>query len=305
MRPTPVVEKRVLGALIKRELSARMRTRSTPAVISLFLVLISGVAFMIYLIGVASGAQRVGSTGPYSSVLFYFLVMMQIIAASFITPAFAAGAIAGERQRGTLALLKATLLTARDIVLGKFGVALMYGLLFIFLSLPLFSFAFMLGSIETVELFMALSIVTASAILFVSFSIYASSVGRTSAVSTAISYAFTLGMVIGLPLLLGVAIVVAQRALGGAVRFGGGTLLSDGIEAILGIMVSLSPVTSIIASRAYYETTGDPFNFRQPYLSATTGVTLPAPYITLTVVYLLLSVLFVALAVRRANRQDA
>jgi hypothetical protein len=150
-----------------------------------------------------------------------------------------------------------------------------------------------------------LCIVTASAILFVSFSVYASAAGRNSGISTAVSYAFTLGMVVGLPILLGIATVIAQNAMGSTVRFGGSTVISNAIETVLGLALSLSPFTSIIASRVYYESSGDALWFRQPFLSAGAGVLLPAPYITLTVVYLLLSLLFIVLAMRRAQRQDA
>jgi len=75
---------------------------------------------------------------------------------------FGTRAISGERQRGTLALLHASAMTASQIVLGKFIVAVGYALLFVFASLPLFSLVLLLGSIEVFELVMALSVVIAS-----------------------------------------------------------------------------------------------------------------------------------------------
>jgi ABC-type transport system involved in multi-copper enzyme maturation permease subunit len=294
------VEARPAHPLFGRELAARMRARTTPVTISLFLALASGIAFMIYLIGVASGTRRAGSTSMSGFVLFYFLVLMQVVAACFITPAFAAGMISSERQRGTLTLLRAALIGGRQIVLSKLLVALLYALLFIFLSLPLYSFAFMLGGIETFELLMALAVVASSSILFVTFALFVSAGSRTTTLSTVWSYGFTILIVIGMPILLAVLVGVAQSSLV-SVRFSGSTLLSNVVEGFFGVMVSLSPFTAIYFGRQYYENSGDYLFYRQPFLSASSGVTLPAPYLTLTIVYLLLSALFVVLAIRRAK----
>jgi ABC-2 type transport system permease protein len=288
--------------LLARELAARMRARTTPVAISLFLALAGGIAFMIYLVGVANGSRRAGATSVSGFVLFYFLVLMQVLAASFITPAFSAGMISSERQRGTLLLLRASLVDARQIVLGKFVVAMLYALLFILLSLPLYSFAFMLGGIETFELLMALAVVGSSSILFVSFALYVSAGAKTTAVSTVWSYGFTIATVIGLPIMLAIMVGLAQSGIGATVRFGGATLISDLLEGFFTVLVSISPFTAIYFGRQYYENSGDFLLFRQPFLSASTGITMPAPYLTLTIVYLGLSVLFVYLAVHRARK---
>lgn len=289
------------GPLLHKELTTRMRSRSAPLSITLFLALTGGVAFMIYLIGASSGARRAGNSGESGTVMFYFLVAMQLIAASFITPAFAAVAISGERQRGTLALLHASAMTATQIVLGKFIVAVGYALLFVFASLPLFSLVLLLGSIEVYELVMALSVVIASIVLFVALGLYASATARTRAISTVVTYAFTLGVVIGIPVLLLVMTAGVQSTLGSVVRSGGVPLLRDAIEALFGLALSLSPFTAIIGSRTYFENAGDALFFRQPVFNATTGVTLLSPYITLTVVYLVLTIILLMLAVRRVR----
>jgi ABC-type transport system involved in multi-copper enzyme maturation permease subunit len=288
--------------LLWREMAARMRSRTTPVAISLFLALAGGIAFMIYLVGVASGSRRAGATSVSGFVLFYFLVLMQVLAASFITPAFSAGMISSERQRGTLLLLRSSLVNARQIVLGKLVVALLYALLFILLSLPLYSFAFMLGGIETFELWMALAVVGSSSVLFVAFALFVSAGAKTTAVSTVWAYGFTIAVVVGLPILLAIMVGLAQSGIGATVRFGGATLMSNLLEGFFTIVVSLSPITAIYFGRQYYENSGDFVLYRQPFLTASTGVTLPAPYLTLTIIYLGLSALFVYLAIQRVRR---
>ena len=47
------------------------------------------------------------------------LLLLQIVAVLALTPAYLAGAVAGEKEKKTLALLFTTALTNRDIILGK------------------------------------------------------------------------------------------------------------------------------------------------------------------------------------------
>ena len=288
--------------LLFKELATRMRSRSTPAAITLFLALTSGIGFMIYLIGTSSGTRRVGGTGEYGPALFYFLVAMQLIAASFVTPAFAAGAISAERQRGTLMLLRASGLSARSIVVSKFVVAVGYALLFIFVSLPLFSLALLLGGIEPFELLIALLVILASSVLFVALALFFSAAARSQGLASALTYAFTVGIVIGIPILMLIAIAGAQNALGFSMRGGAYQVVRDLIEGVFGLTTSLSPFSAIISSRAHYEATGDAWLFKQAVFGVGTGVTLPAPYITLTLVYFTGTVILLIQAVRRIDR---
>ncbi len=288
--------------LLFKELSTRMRSRSTPAAITLFLALTSGIGFMIYLIGTSSGTRRVGGTGDYGPALFYFLVAMQLIAASFVTPAFAAGAISAERQRGTLLLLRAAGLSARSIVLSKFVVAVGYALLFIFVSLPLFSLSLLLGSIEPYELLIALLVTLASSVLFVALALFLSAAARSQGLASALTYAFTVGIVIGIPILMLIAIAGTQSAFGFSMRGSGYQVVRDLLDGVFGLTTSVSPFSAIISSRAHYEATGDVLLFNPATFGASTGVTLPAPYITLTLVYIVATVVLLIQSVRRIDR---
>ena len=55
--------------------------------------------WLLYLIGFLSGARTVGGAGAVGSVVFYFLVGMQILLVSFVAPAFTVSAISSERER--------------------------------------------------------------------------------------------------------------------------------------------------------------------------------------------------------------
>lgn len=293
-----------LNPLIRKELAARMRSSAAPASITLFVLLLAGTAFLIYLFGTAGSARKVGSTGDSGGFMFYFLVVMQLIAAAFITPAFAAGTLSGERQRGTLQLLRLTALTPRQIILSKFAVAMAYALLFICASLPLFSLAFLLGSIEPVELVMALCVVLSSAVMFVALALYASSRARTRALSSVAIYSASIAIVIGLPLLLLIATTVAQSALPETLAGPGAQTLRALAEGAIGFGLSLSPFIAILYSRTWFAETNDALFFQQKIFEPAASVTLPSPYITLTLVYLALSALFLFLATRNLAREE-
>ena len=101
--------------LVKRELVVEvLRTKR-----AFFLVLIA----LVFSIGMTLlawprhlGPAGMGMENVFSVVLF---LETQLTAAILIIPAFTAGAIAGERERGTYELLHATLLSPRAIVLSK------------------------------------------------------------------------------------------------------------------------------------------------------------------------------------------
>ena len=53
-------------------------------------------------------------------------MLMMVVLVLFFVPGLAAGAIAGERERQTLATLQVTLLRPRSILVGKIAAALAY-----------------------------------------------------------------------------------------------------------------------------------------------------------------------------------
>ncbi len=291
-----------LHPLTRKELLARMRSRATPSFITLFLLLCSGIAFMIYLIGASENSRRVGSGNEAGTLLFYFVVVMQLIAAAFIVPAFSSGAVVGEVQRGTLDLLRASAIGARQIVISKFAAALAYALIFVGVALPLLSMALFLGSVEPVDLVIALSVVLATTLLFVAISLYVSTASSSRATASGATYAVAAGVMVGMPIIALIGVRAVQDAYGASVVTGGGLIVRDVIEGAFSLLISLSPFTAVLASRTAYNATGELLLYRQPIIGAATGVTMPAPFITLSVVYVILALILLALTERRLRR---
>ena len=74
-------------------------------------------------------------------VIYGGLMLFVLGLALLVVPALAAQSVNGDRERGTLATLQVTRLTAADICLGKFAAAWGTALVFLGLSLPLVGYA--------------------------------------------------------------------------------------------------------------------------------------------------------------------
>jgi ABC-type transport system involved in multi-copper enzyme maturation permease subunit len=82
------------------------------------------------------------------------ILFMQILAVFLLTPAYVAGAIAEEREAGTLDLLFTTHLTDREIVLGKLFARLVHMGGVLLVGLPILSLTMFLGGVD-MELILA------------------------------------------------------------------------------------------------------------------------------------------------------
>jgi ABC-type transport system involved in multi-copper enzyme maturation permease subunit len=80
--------------------------------------------------------------------LFYAFLIAQLVALLALAPAVTAGAIAEERERGSMTFLLATDLRDHEIVLGKFAARLVHLLGLVLAGLPIFSLMQLLGGID-------------------------------------------------------------------------------------------------------------------------------------------------------------
>src|SRR5207237_10306646 len=62
-----------------------------------------------------------GQIANFAARFFHTFLVVQFLTVLVLTPAFTAGAVAEEREKGTLPLLLTTQLLSREIVLGKLG----------------------------------------------------------------------------------------------------------------------------------------------------------------------------------------
>ena len=103
----------------------------------MFVLLLTLTAFLVFEGSqAASSAFDIGARTRSGRLVFESVVLIMTVLVLFFVPALCAGAIAGERERQTLATLQVTLLRPRSILLGKVVAALAYLVLLIVAALP-------------------------------------------------------------------------------------------------------------------------------------------------------------------------
>ena len=164
----------------------------------------SCLASLIY-VTVSESAQTMSGAAigqTMGQALFYSTYVLLLVLVVFLSPAFTAGTLSGERERKTLDLLITTLLPTRSLVLGKLISALAYIVLVILAALPIQSLAMMFGGVILSEMVVGTVILLVTALIAGSVGMFISSLMRSSIASTVLTYATILLLTIGLPMAL-------------------------------------------------------------------------------------------------------
>jgi ABC-type transport system involved in multi-copper enzyme maturation permease subunit len=201
--------------IVLKELRGRMRGWRAAVVLTVHLVVMGCLASLIYFTVAQSTQGSPASTaGPVmGQALFYSTYMLLLVMVVFLSPAFTAGALSGERERKTLDLLITTLLPARSLVVGKLASALAYIVLLILAALPIQSLAIMFGGIIVAEVLIGTLLLLVTALAAGAIGIFVSSLMRSSIASTVLTYATILLACIGLPIVAGILIAFLGAAL--------------------------------------------------------------------------------------------
>jgi ABC-2 type transport system permease protein len=283
-----------------KELRSRMRGFRAFAVLMVYLGLVSGLALLIYALRGASTAN-VAEGSTIGKTLFSGIFIGEMLLACLIGPAFTSGAISGERERQTWDLLSMTLLKPRQIVMGKLGSAVAFLLLLLVASVPLQSLAFLMGGVTLAEIILGSVLLIVSTITFSALGLFFSSGATWTLAATLVTYAITLALLIGLP-------VIAMYALPVVSVFAVvGTSTPSALEASLlffgGFLICLHPIATAVATEIMLLGTGSPFFYTQ-VLSGGGSVPVPSPWIVHSILYLGIAALLVALSARRVGRPE-
>ncbi len=226
-----------------KELRSRMRGRRAFVVLTIHLVVMSAFITLVYS---AFASSASGPFGPDSrdvgKVIFSSVLGLQVMLVIFVGPSFTAGAISGEKERQTYDLLRTTLLSARSFVAGKLVSALSYVLLLIFAAIPLQSIAFLMGGVAFIELFLSQVIVLVGAVVFALWGLYSSARMRTTLSSSVVTFAGSLFVTVGIPVIVGLFAMILSPF------FAGAAILSWQVEAALMYVLMFLASTNLPAT---------------------------------------------------------
>jgi len=133
-----------VATVARQELRLRIRAgRWRWLLVAFFVVLL---VFTLLLSTALSGVAQ--EELPFQgTVLFGGLMLFVLGLALLVVPALAAQSVNGDRERGTLATLQVTRLSAGEIALGKFAAAWGTALVFLALTFPLVAYAMTQGGV--------------------------------------------------------------------------------------------------------------------------------------------------------------
>jgi ABC-2 type transport system permease protein len=189
----------MLNPILARELRARSRRVGTTVTLTLFLLIMTGVCVLVW--STSSTSRSYSSDQPAAATignnLFEWTIVTMILVLCFVVPGFTGSAITGERDRQTLIPMQVSLLTPLRIVLGKLQSSLAYTALLLTACFPLFAVAFVVGGVTVPQVLFAILGLVLITVLLGSLSILASTLVKSSGLSTVIAYAFMLMFLVG------------------------------------------------------------------------------------------------------------
>ncbi len=199
--------------VLRRELAERAASKRAAVAVTMWLLLLSGLAILVYFAYTAeSGADPVGTdSARIGKDLFEWALFGMLGLVMFLVPAFTASSVAGERTRQTLIPVQITSLSPFAIVLGKSLAAIAFTVLLVVSAAPILAVAFLIGGVGLGDIFKGLAMIVLSAIMFGSVGIMISAMFRKVQAAIVVSYGFVLVLAVGTFVILG-AVAVAQAA---------------------------------------------------------------------------------------------
>ncbi len=290
------------------ELRARMRGRRTFILLGVYLLVLSGLLFTIYISiyqdtqtsYYSGGLQRMlEASSNLGKAVFFGTNILLLLGVTLVSPAYTASAIVSEKERQTYDLLVITALSARKIVLGKLNAILVFLGLLILATLPFQTMAFVFGGVAFTDILLATLLLMLSALLYSSLGLFVSSIARTTTVANMINYAIVVPLLLGVPFLMFLVGVASAGAVFNWLEqppFVVAILLTYSIL----FFISINPVSMAIASAIFLHETGNYFFSVETFFQ--NSVPLPAPWLVFVVFSLVASYILIEATITRVDR---
>jgi ABC-type transport system involved in multi-copper enzyme maturation permease subunit len=172
---------RVVGPVFWYELVRLARRGQQPRLRALLVGLLLAGLFVTYLrefrgqeLAALTGRTQIGldKTARFANAFLTAFLVAQLLAVVLITPAVVGGAIAEEKERGTLDFLRSSLLTNREIVLGKLAARLAFVGGVVLAGLPVLALTSLFGGVDLNVLLAGYGITAVAAVSLGAFSLH-------------------------------------------------------------------------------------------------------------------------------------
>jgi hypothetical protein len=269
-----------------KELRGRMRGRRAFIVLTLYLLVLSGLIWIIYISYSSAASQPFGPNARQAGkVVLGAVVLVEVFLVTLVGPAFTAASISGEKERQTYDLLRTTLLSAHSVVL-------------IVTAVPILSIALMLGGVSLIELGVSQLLIAVSAVAYALIGIFFSAVMRSTIAASVATFAVAITLGSAAPILASMGVSIF-----GATLFGATTTPwpITGILILLGLLLAMTNLpATIIISEVILLQEGAVFYYPQVIDGHTLFIL--SPWYGYVILYSLLSLLLYGLSVHQVRR---
>jgi ABC-type transport system involved in multi-copper enzyme maturation permease subunit len=168
-------------------------------------------ALVTVLIRVATQTVDNGRATDKGVVVYGGLTLLVLGLALLVVPTLSAQSVNGDRERGTLATLQVTRLTAGDIAVGKFAAAWGTSLVFLALTLPLVLYAMTQGGVTLGRVVVVTFVVAMLLGSVVAIALMLSSLVTRTTTSGVIAYLVVFALTVGTTLTFVLALVLSTE----------------------------------------------------------------------------------------------
>ena len=174
--------------ILLKDLTRRIRSVGSRVLLLIYLTSMSLFSLVLYRVAqrntvdLIDGGETVLSDptlfATQGRIFFYSVLAALFGVLFFLIPGFTASSIVGERERGTLKAMQVTLLTPRDIVIGKISASTSFAALLVISTMPLLAIVSLIGvgSVTLPDMIIGLAMVMLSTALITSMSVLCSTV---------------------------------------------------------------------------------------------------------------------------------
>ena len=150
---------------------------------------------------------------PYRGSVMYGGLMFLVLSLSLlVVPALAAQSINGDRERGVLATLQVTRLSAVEIALGKFAAAWGTTLIFLLLTAPLVAWCVVEGGVDAVSIAVVTVVMATLLATVCAVALALSAMLARSTTSSVLSYLSVFALTLGTLIAFGLATAMTQES---------------------------------------------------------------------------------------------
>lgn len=270
----------LINPVLNKEIKLRFRSFKNFLGIFLFLAICGAVCLAF--IFIETQVSHDGFTAANSRNLFILLSMGQLGLIIFITPGLTAGAISGEREKQTLNIMLTTQQSSTSIILSKLFSSILFLLLMLVASLPLYSIVFLYGGVSPQMVFIIFGYLLLTMLTIGSIGIMFSTVMKRTIIATITTYGIMLFLVVGTLILF---VIVLQLILGFSQ---GPTGVGQNNHNIIPYLILiLNPAVSMFSS---LELNASTFGFQQLGTDWPLWIGYTLAYVTITLITLMIAI---------------